>query len=77
MAQEQGEIAISRAAQILGIHPDTVRAWALAAIEGKSKRGKLKYARRDPVGRYYVSHEEILAIRKGETRVGALPKRTA
>lgn len=77
MAEQQGEIAVTRAAQILGVSAETVRSWAqrtiaAAAAPESASTTKLRYARRDPVGRYYVSHAEILGLKGTEAKVGEM-----
>lgn len=81
MAEKQGEISVSRAAQILGIHADTVRGWAKDTLSRGGQETaeaplRLRYARVDGVGRYFVAHEEILEVKRSrELAVGTLPPR--
>ena len=50
---------MSRAAEILGVDPATVRGWARASIDRKKTR--LRYARKFE-GRYFVSKREIRSL---------------
>jgi hypothetical protein len=56
----QGRVTLSEAAQLLGVHRNTIRNWVLA---GKLTSGE-KHQRSDGVEQWTVSEDEILGLRR-------------
>ena len=56
----EGRVTLSEAAQLLGVHRNTIRNWVLA---GKLATGE-KHQRSDGVEQGTVSEEEILGLRR-------------
>ena len=56
----EGRVTLSQAAQLLGVHRNTIRNWVLA---GKLTTGE-KHQRSDGVEQWTVAEEEILGLRR-------------
>ena len=56
----EGRVTLSEAAQILGVHRNTIRNWVMA---GKLTTGE-KHQRGDGVEQWTVSEDEILGMRR-------------
>lgn len=61
--RERGEIGINQAARMLGVHPNTMRRWAINRVAGKAT--PVHSVRRDRVGWYWIQRAEVIALRNG------------
>lgn len=57
-----GELSINEAAEMLEVHPDTVRNWAQRALSGSTSR--LQQVRIDVTGRYWIALSDVRHILK-------------
>ena len=65
LGKEPDEITTGAAAQILGVHEDTIRRWAIDAEEGK-EGARLRHVRRHPItGRFFFLRAEIRRLAGG------------
>ncbi len=64
--REKGEVSVTQAARLLGLHADTVRDWCQEALEGGRARLSV---RQDVAGRYWLMRTEVVAYRRDHTRV--------
>ncbi len=58
--RREGEVSISEAAMMAEVHEDTMREWARNAFAGRPSR--LRIVRRDVVGRYWLSRDEVIRV---------------
>mgnify|MGYP001560183802 CR=1 FL=1 len=59
MGMQPGEMKLTKAAKALGVSLKTMRLWALRAWEGRPVEHGVKYGRRDPSNKLYVSAKEV------------------
>lgn len=68
MARRSGEVATSRAADMLEISTDTVRDWIHRALEGEDSRFFVSEVRVDTVGRFWVAASAVERIKAERVR---------
>ena len=65
VAKKPGEVSTGRAASRLGVDIQTVRRWCRAANGGG--RSRIRYARKDVGGHWWLSRDEVEDIRERST----------
>ncbi len=68
MGKRSGELATSRAADLLEISSDTVRDWIHRALAGEDSRFFLSEVRVDTVGRFWILASAVDRIRAERVR---------
>lgn len=57
--RRETEIDTIAAAELLEVHPETMRRWARAVIDGSVSRSRVTIVRQDLVGHFYFDRAEV------------------